>query len=331
MKTAIVSLTPGGHGLAARLSRSLANSTVLKIDEPVAKILERSWHRYDGFICIMAAGIVVRSVASLLKDKQTDPCVVVVDEKGRFAISLISGHLGGGNALALEVAALLGGEAVITTASDNLGLTALDLWARENGLLVENKAALTRASAQLVKRKVIRLFSEVPAKKTPLDFVLVNDPQKADLIVSNRTGDWPGVAILRPVNLVLGVGCNRGTPEEEIEQAVASLFLEHHLARNSIRNLASIDLKKDEPGLLAFASRHNLTLDFFNKDELNTVPGISKSEYVMKATGAVGVSEPAALLSAGIENLLIRKQKWKNVTLAVAEIPYILSAPAPVT
>ncbi len=329
MKTAILSLTPGGIELASRLSASLADSTVLGKKAPVARILKEMWTQYDGFICIMAAGIVVRSIAPLLKDKRTDPCVVVVDERGHYAISLLSGHLGGGNDLAVKVATLLNGEAVITTASDNLSLTALDLWAKDNNLQVADNASLTRASAELVKEKKICLFSEMQVKNLPADFVLVDNPKHAKLIVSNKSKKWAEKVLLRPKNLVLGIGCNRGTPAEEIEQAVKSLFLEYNLSRSSIRNLASINLKNDEKGLLEFATQYNYTIDFFTKDELNTVPGVSKSEYVMKATGAVGVSEPAALLSAGIKNLLIRKQKWKNVTLAVAEAPYILSAPAP--
>lgn len=332
MKTAILSLTEGAGALAADLAARLPEATVIGGGGSVAQVLAENWQEgYDAFICIMAAGIVVRSIAPLLKDKASDPCVVVVDEKGGFAVSLLSGHLGGGNDLARQVADITDGQAVITTASDALGLTALDLWARANGLIVEDKAALTRVTAKLVNQGMVTIYFDVQTERLPSHFVRVERPDQADIIVSARqmvVGE--GAVVMRPAQLVFGIGCNRNTPVEEISQAVTDLCRDHDLSPLAIRNLASIDLKNDEVGLLEYGRQNKLTIEFFGKDELNTVPGVSSSAAVMAATGAVGVAEPAALLSASTNKLLIRKQKWKNVTLAVAEIPYMLSAPAPV-
>ena len=146
MKIGIIAITRGGRELAARLSGSAHGcSTLLEKEagEKVADTIAANWRHYDGFICIMATGIVVRAIAPLLVDKLTDPCVVVLDEKGRHAISLLSGHVGGGNALARKVAGLLGGTPVITTASDTLELVALDLWAKEQQLVVPSREKLT--------------------------------------------------------------------------------------------------------------------------------------------------------------------------------------------
>ncbi|HEB69472.1 MAG TPA: cobalamin biosynthesis protein CbiG, partial [Desulfobulbus sp.] len=126
----------------------------------------------------MATGIVVRTLAPLLQDKRLDPAVVVCDEKGRFAVSLLSGHLGGGNALARQVAAILGGQAVITTASDVLGRTALDLWAHALDLQVADKRALTRIMGKLVNHGSVTLHSDYPLPELPDDITMQDDPEK---------------------------------------------------------------------------------------------------------------------------------------------------------
>ena len=145
MKIGIIAITTGGRELAVRLCAMLDDATLLEksAGEKIAGTIAKNWRQYDALICIMAAGIVVRAVAPLLEDKFTDPCVVVLDEKGKHAISLLSGHIGGGNALARKVAGLLGGTAVITTSSDTLELVALDLWAQEQQLVVPDRKELT--------------------------------------------------------------------------------------------------------------------------------------------------------------------------------------------
>ncbi|MDH4322192.1 MAG: cobalamin biosynthesis protein [Desulfobulbaceae bacterium] len=330
MRVALLAVTDGGQRLAAKIAQGLPGSEVIAARTGLGELLAGIWPRYDGFVFVMAAGIVVRLIAPLLQDKRTDPCVVVVDEKGRFAISLLAGHLGGGNALAGRVAVITDGQEVITTASDTLGLTALDLWAREQGLAAEGQAPLTRASAQLVNAGSLRVYLDGWSLPLPTDFIGVADPAGADCIVSNRLGDWPAAALLlRPRNLVVGIGCNRGTGREQIEAALGEALREHGLSELAVRNLASIDLKADEAGLIAFAEARGLRIDFYNKDQLNGVAGVSRSDTVLRATGAQGVAEPAALLSAGGNKLLVRKMKWKDVTIAVAEAPCTWSAPAP--
>jgi len=324
-----LAVTDGGRRLAAGIARGLPNGVLVPERTGLADLLPGLWQEYDGLVMVMAAGIVVRLIAPLVENKKTDPAVVVVDEAGRFAISLLSGHLGGANELARRVAAITGGEPVITTASDTLGHTALDLWARDQGLLAAEGEQLTRASARLVNHGRLRVYSEVAVASLPPDFELVGAPADADCIVSHRLGPWPeGVCILRPRDLVVGIGCNRGTSQEQIEAAVAEAFAAHGFSEQAIRNLASIDLKQDEPGLLAFAQARELRIDFYDKDALNGVAGVSTSLAVLRATGARGVAEPAALLSAGTDNLLVRKMKWKDVTIAVAQAPSTLSAPA---
>jgi cobalt-precorrin 5A hydrolase len=274
----------------------------------------------------MAAGIVVRGIASLLQDKTTDPCVLVADQRGEHVISLLSGHLGGGNRLTLEVAALLGARPVITTASDILGLTPLDVWARGLDLTANSRESLTRASAILVNNGVLRLYSEVALKSLPPDVLVAENASVADVIISNRTCWRCDSLVLHPRNLVVGIGCNRGTAAAEMADALEQFLAAGSYALSSVRNLASIDLKQDEAGLLEFAGSNNWKIDFFTKEALNGVSGISTSAAVLQAVGAKGVAEPAALLSAERDSLLLEKKKWPNVTLALAEANCMLSA-----
>lgn len=329
-RIAVLAVTDRGHKLAAFLAKALPHAEVIAERTVLARRLTGLWPAYDGFVCIMAAGIVMRLIAPLLKDKKTDPCVVVLDEAGRFAVSLLSGHLGGGNQLANQIAAITGGQAVITTASDISGHTALDLWARQQDLVVEDNRLLTQASARLVNEDRLRLYAEVAINSLPDDLLLVNVPEEADCIVSARRGEWPAnVLLLRPRSLVVGIGCNRGTGREQIEAAFNQALLSNNLSELAVRNLASIDLKNDEEGLLAFAAARGLAINFYDKEQLNSIAGVSHSAAVLRATGAKGVAEPAALCSAGGANLIVRKIKCKDVTIAIAQAPFTLSAPAP--
>lgn len=319
-KIAILALTRGGLQLARQLAAELVGSTVFPCRGRLQKTVHRCWQEHEGLICIMATGIVVRTLAPLLQDKRVDPAVVVCDEQGRFAVSLLSGHLGGGNGLARQVARILGGQAVITTASDVLGRTALDLWARELDLQVADKRALTRAMGKLVNRGSVALYSDYPLPELPEDIGIQDDPEKADLMITCRTNLQTTGTLLHPKALVAGIGCNRNTPAEEIARALEDGCRENNLALESVRSLASIDLKKDEAGLLQFADTHGYAIDFYTRDQLNGVKNVSTSAAVLKATGAKGVAEPAAVLASGGGRLLVRKMKWANVTVAIAEL-----------
>ncbi len=281
---------------------------------------KEAWKGCRSLIFIMAAGIVVRAIAPLLEDKKTDPAIIVIDEKGRHAISLLSGHLGGANERAREIAHFLGGESVITTASDVAGLTSIDLWASDNDLEIENWKLLPRIGTRLVNRMGLNVYSETDIG-LPDEFSRVRDPACADLLITHRkSAGKSGGLYLRPKDLVIGLGCNRGTSADEIEDVVRNTLDEHNLSFASVCSIATIDLKADEPGIKKFGERHSLDIECFRAAELNRVSGVSKSEAAFRATGAKAVAEPAALLASGAGALLVTKQKAGNVTVAVAEI-----------
>jgi cobalt-precorrin 5A hydrolase len=326
MKLAFVAITSGGRTLAANLTNSFEEALLLPKGKKVAETIADNWHDFDGFVFIMAAGIAVRSIAPLLQHKHDDPCVIIMDEKGQHVISLLSGHIGGGNQLAQHLASLTDGTAVITTASDNLGLVPLDLWARKQDLHIDHQKKLTAASGTLVNRGYLRVYADVNINNLPNGLQQTAYWRKADIIISHKDIFPEEATLFRPRNLIIGTGCNRNTPHDEFEECLGELLKDNKLSRSSIRNLASIDKKNDEVGLLQFASTNNWHIDFFDKDSINKLKNLEISFAALKAVGAIGVAEPTALLSGCTNLLLSRKRKWKNITMAIAQAPFTLSA-----
>ncbi|MCL5023669.1 MAG: bifunctional cobalt-precorrin 5A hydrolase/precorrin-3B C(17)-methyltransferase [Nitrospirae bacterium] len=321
---AILYITGKGLGLAQKLAGLYPGARILKF---MPGIVPELWGRHRTLIFVMAAGIAVRSISRFVKDKKTDPAVVVLDEKGRFAVSLLSGHLGGANERAREIAGFLGGEAVITTSSDVNDVVPIDLWARDNELAIEDWRLVSGVGTRLLDKGALHVYTET-VNELPAGFVRVFGPEEADICITNRS-DVPRALsaasacerplFLRPRNLVIGLGCNSGTSREEIDAAVRKTLDECNLSFLSVRSVATIDRKAAEPGLVAFAADHGLPVVVFSAGELNGVKGVKKSEAALKATGANAVAEPAALLAARDGVLREGKRKIGNVTVAVAE------------
>ncbi len=320
--TTILYITQKGRLVADRLTRLFPHARVLRYK---AGIVPGVWKTSKALIFIMASGIAVRSIAPLLEDKKRDPAVVVIDEAGRHAISLLSGHLGGANELAASIARFLRGTAVITTASDVNDMPSIDLWAADSGLVIENWDSLPRIATQLLDSGSLNVFPENGAAgPLPAAFLPVKNPAEADMVISNRIleqkPDDRRRLILRPVNLVLGIGCNSGTSRDEIESVVRKVLCDKGLSFSSVRTIATLDRKASEPGLVAFAESHGFDIRAFSAAELNGVQGVSPSPAALKATGAKAVAEPSAILGSRSGRLLVPKRKEGNVTVAVAEI-----------
>ncbi len=325
--TTIFFITNAGKALAARIEAALSEARTVRFD---SGLVRQQWNPGNELVFIMAAGIVIRTIAPLLTDKTTDPAVVVMDEAGKHVVSLLSGHLGGGNSLARNIATALDAEPVITTASDVAGLPALDLWARNNNLRLENPGTLPAAMIQLLNTRTLRVFSDCDIPM-PAAFEQTTDMHHADVIVSAsedirspQSATLP--VIMRPGVLTVGIGCNSGTTEGEIEASVRATLRIANIAFGSIRNIATIDLKAQEPGLVSFCTKHHFALVAFSATELNKVPNVGRSETVFRATGAYAVAEPAALLASGVDWLLIDKHKYQKVTVAVARQDIVQAA-----
>lgn len=309
----------------------------------VKLILPDLFKRYNGIILFISLGAVVRMIAPILVDKKVDPAVLVIDDRGENVISVLSGHLGGANELTRQVAEVLGARAVITTASDVQGTIPVDMFGRELGWIVDSFDKATPVSAAVVNEEPVALIQETGERnwwrynKPVPDHIRVfssmeeteSFPFNAALVVSDRlltedeqTRFLTNGVLYRPKSLVLGMGCNRGTSMEELEQEMLTTLEELSLSVKSVRNIATIDLKKDEEGLLALCAKYGWELVTYTPAELNTVKLPNPSETVFKYTGAYGVSEPAALLSSGADHWLLEKKKSGNLTISVTRIPF---------
>jgi cobalt-precorrin 5A hydrolase len=341
--TRVVALTPQGAALARDLGERLPRASCwlprsLAAGDPkvqpfdrVATVFQEAFEQGNNLVCLMAAGIVVRGIAPHLSRKDKDPAVVVVDEAGRFAISLLSGHLGGANELAWEVAQILQATPVITTASDGRGLPALDLAAQRADLAIEDLATVRPVQMAMLSGLKLRLvdpdgyLAEVAAEH-PEFFIQENHLDTA------LAGGWPGVyvgfrerawpkhwLVLRPKNLVVGIGCHKGTPAAEILGFIQETFKKEGLSLKSLKALATVELKKDEPGLQEAAARLGVEFLWFTKEELQGVTVPNPTPELLRLVGVVSVSEAAALKSGGVE-LILPKRKGANATLAVARV-----------
>ncbi len=351
-RPAIVALTRRGTETGLRLHRAFGDSTLyaparfLPADPPadtegytlsVRQVLHRAFRRHSAMVCIMASGIVVRELAPVLRSKHTDPAVVVMDEQGRNAISLLSGHKGGANLLAQRIAQLLGGRAILTTASDGQRLPALDLLGERYGWQLEAGGDMTAVIAAMVNGEPVGVFqdggdetwlADLPphATRHPTGEALIAARPNAAIIVSPRIlpadlrRTIARVIVYRPPVLAVGVGCNRGTPAEEIISAVTETLAQAELSPLSIVTLATIEDKADEIGLLEACRRENWRLQIFTRADIAAVKNLpNPSPWAMKALGVPGVAEPAALLAAKADTLLVEKRKFANVTVAVAQ------------
>ncbi len=346
MILAIVAITEGGAQLARQLGDEFPHVEIhlpekfRKMDDcryfdiPLSQQLPPLFSRVDGLVCIMATGIVIRTLAPHLKSKTSDPAVVVMDEAAQFAISLLSGHLGGANDLARELAGITGSQAVITTATDIRDLPAWDTQARREGLSIEpvrnictlNRLLLEGAPVALVDRehRVSGAFAHLPFVRRCATFAeALGAPVVGRVFVSYR--HLPGLEeredllVLRPRDLVVGIGCRRGVSSQEIGAAVDEVMKAAFLSPMSLGCVATIDAKRDEEGISAFAKSRNLPVEYHGALVLNGAHAPSApSPHAMAAVGATGVAEPAALLSAGNCNLLVTKKKRGAVTVAVA-------------
>ncbi|MFW0883457.1 cobalt-precorrin 5A hydrolase [Candidatus Acidulodesulfobacterium sp. H_13] len=302
---------------------------------------------FDHIVFFLALGATVRYIAPLIKDKLSDPGVIVIDESGKFVISVLSGHTGGANEFTERISGFLGAIPVVTTATDRTNRFSIDMFAKRFGFFIEsardkikvfNKASLKGEKFKIYIENdfnVKEIKNYIDKFNNSKDFSYTNnldlDPSKIIAISVNENLKKPvpaGIAvILRPKRLVVGIGCNKNTDFEEIEDFILSKFADNNLSINAVRNTATIDLKMEEEGILRFGKNYGGFVDFFTKKEINDfIEGFNRkrneNSLCFKHTGAYSVCEPCAALSAkggggkgGI--LLIPKQKKGNVTMAV--------------
>jgi len=287
-----------------------------KIDE----IMQPAWEGYDAIICILAMGAVVRKIAPFLKDKATDPAVIVMNLALDKVVPLLSGHLGGANELSDTIASRIDGCVnFVSTATDQTKTLAFEMFAKKNDLEIHNLKELALISNSLLNKKEVEvltyesIFETIPNKN---NLKLVTK-QSSELCVNITPFDSP-LLTFKP-KVFLGMGCNRDTSFEDIEKAFLSFLESNKLKIEQIENIASFEAKADEKGLLEFANKYNFDIKFYNESEINNLEGEFSPSASTKFFGLKGVAEPSSVLISKYKELIINKEVYdKKITIAAA-------------
>ena len=288
-------------------------------------------HPCDAIIFVGATGIAVRAIASFICGKAVDPAVLVIDEAGRYVISLLSGHLGGANALARTAASLIEAEPIITTATDAESAFAVDTFAKENGFLLTDLRKAKEVSAKVLRGEKLRIYSDIPMERLvhrparhETELVPAQDIDRADIVISYRTKLLNQATGLRLIakRVHVGLGARKGVTQAEVAAAVATCLEDAGIDPRAVVALASIDLKKQEAGILAYSYESGVPFVTYTAEELRTVEGaFAGSSFVQSVTGVANVCERAAAYAAGRSGhaeVLVHKTIHGSVTTAVA-------------
>ncbi|WP_148137543.1 cobalt-precorrin 5A hydrolase [Candidatus Formimonas warabiya] len=341
MKRAILSVTTGGLKTAQSIQKEMGGDifTLEKycpgtdyrpIRTGLKEFMGGIFGTYRELILVMSCGIAVRSIAPYLDSKLTDPAVVVLDERGNFCISLLSGHLGGANQLAEKVASITGGIAVITTASDNLGLESVDMIAKKYHFVMEDMEQVKRVTSCLVNGKKVVLVNDSPIhldlslERRDLEQVAAEQPDAVIYVGNKEELGWDQgdifVAKLRVPNLVLGIGCRKGMDGEKLRSSVRAFFHQHNLALCAVKAIATVDVKKDEPAILGLAEQLAVPLCIVDRGEILPIEKrFACSDFVKKTIGVGCVCEPAAFIVSGQGKLRVPKTALEGITLCIYE------------
>lgn len=303
-KMAILSFTPGGKDLGERLSDLLSKNndsvwdiTAIHRPIPMDAWMKEHFETLDALVFIGAMGIIVRSMSPYLRGKTSDPAVVVLDEKGTFAISVLSGHLGGANALTAEISNLINATPVITTASDVRGKLAIDVFAKNNHLTIASMKQAKKCAAAIVAEEKVSITCDMEISgKIPPELSAMSEGACFHVYVTPKImKEEEHTLHLIPKAYVLGVGCKADTPEHVIEQRIKEELDRLGIDLRSIDSMGSIDLKSKETGLLNFSKKFGIPIQFFSARELRSLPGsFTPSKFVSQITGVDNVCERSA-------------------------------------
>lgn len=327
--------TQRGEALAKKLTRELSAQTAYvacfrDLDESLTEWAQAGFALHQPLLFIGAVGIALRTVAPLAADKLSDSPVVVMDEAGRYVIPVLSGHMGGANALARTLAGIMDATPVITTATDVHGLFSIDDFARRNGLRIGNREGIRKVSSRLLSGKRIGLRSSASVapvnfsgeKPKEVELLLEGDSRRADAVITrnpdeNSEEDPP--LYLIPRDLVLGMGCRKGVTFEKMKEFVFQTIAETNLDGESIQCIASIDRKGEEPGLMMLAQYLGVPFRVYTSEELRIIPDgeFHDSPFVQENMGVGNVCERAAFLASDGGEQILPKTRGDGMTLSI--------------
>lgn len=330
MRIAVISLTEKGRALSEKIALGLDGHRVARYCfrghsdgnsrpfDKLGELVKTLFSENDGIVFVCACGIAVRVIAPLVESKLTDPAVVVVDDAGKFAVSLLSGHLGGANRLAEVTALAIGAQPVITTSTDVGGIFSPDSFAAANGLIISDMGAAKAIAAALTNGADVALYTEYRLKNKP--DIFCGNAELGISISASAVKPFPLTLCLIPRNIVLGIGCKKGSTCGTISDFVRNALDKAGIDVRRVCAVATIDLKKDEIGLTEFCASLGAEFRTFTVGELKSAKGeFTASAFVNDVTGVDNVCERSAVSAGG--TLILRKQAGNGVTVAAAELP----------
>ena len=327
MSNHFICSSPSGATLGQRI---LAGEDVFAADweltqcfgadhESLSDWTKRVFQPGNNLLFIGAAGIAVRAIAPYVREKQSDPAVVVMDEKANWCIPILSGHLGGANLLANKLAKMTGAQAAITTATDVRGVWAVDSWAKQEGLTVVNPSGIKEISAGLLQGQTKKLFSEFPISGKLPEGLVFSDAASCDIYIGiHRLTDRKQEPLyLIPAALIAGIGCRKGAQREQLDALFEEVLEQNNVWQQAVQKICSIDLKKEEPGLLLFCAEHGILLETYDAETLRNLDGeFTASAFVSQVTGVDNVCERSAMAGSQNGKILISKMAKNGVTAA---------------
>ena len=344
-KVSVLAITKNGINIGEKLKElfpnwdifvpsklSNENKSITWYSEPTSDKIIELFKNSNALICLFSLGAVIRLIAPYLKDKKTDPAVIVIDDKTNFVISVLSGHIGGANELTQEISEKLNALPVITTAADVNKTIAVDLVGREFGWKIDDETTVTKISAHMVNAEPIGVFQRTGNKKwykkLPNNVIIYNSLEelkksnsKAHLIISDTIID-NGLAqesvIYRPQSLVIGIGLHWDTTKDTIKDGIEHCLKKFNLSSKCIAKLVSIKKPEDVQGLIDLGKEMQIPVEYVNREELAEIITPNPSSTVKAFEGTASVSEAAAIKVSNGE-LIVEKQKFPpNLTIAIA-------------
>ena len=337
MKIKMISVTENGRLLSERIAGALEgheterfcfhrhSGSSCRSFSDLSELVSEIWEDSGALIFVCACGIAVRSIAPHIRSKFSDPAVIAADDCGKFVIPLLSGHVGGANALAEKIASAIGAQAAVTTATDVGGRFSPDSFAAANGLIIGDPGAAKEIASAVLAGERIGLASEYPCVNMPPE-IASGEECRCGIYIGEKTAEapFPVTLQLMPRNIVIGIGCRRDTSAEAVEETVLEALGRAGISAGRICSAATVDIKADEEGILGFCRKYGIELSVFTPEELMDTPGeFTASPFVEKITGTDNVCERSAVrLSGGA--LVMKKYAGRGVTAAAAEIPVTL-------
>ncbi len=306
--------------IAADLQNAYSVELFEKEKEGAREYLERNFNKKDTFLFICAAGIAVRLIAPLIKSKDQDPAVVVMDEFGRFSVPLLSGHLGGANEAAAEFAKMTDAQLVLTTATDINGQFAVDVWSKYAGCHIMDISKIKLVSSAVLRGEKVGISSGFPFEGDMPGALTLDDVETGICVsLAGNQKTYENTLNLVPRIVTVGAGCRKGVSAEVFEKFILKQLAMKNIAIEAVEQVASIELKKYEPCILAFCDKYKIPFVTFTAEELQRVEGdFPSSDLVKTVTGTDNVCERSAVLASSYGTRILSKTSGSGCTCALA-------------